>query len=250
MIKVNYYLVSYDRLYDRVIDNLDNNELETIYCYAIQKKIKKNITDKIKTINEWDLEWNDYQYQTKQYYEYGAIVHLLKNPDLIKNCTHIGLLHYDIIFNVNSLKDVETNLCNNKDMIHYQCIRPNNQLLLTKHQLNMICKFLSDKLHISIDPDYIWTNGWVSEALSVTPKEIFLKFGQFLFDNKTEIENMLINNMWGLMQTTNHRICGFVERMWGIYLMSLNMKMEKLNIIHDRDFYEHQHETEINWITN
>lgn len=246
--KINFYLVSYDRLYDRVVENLESFELSDIYCYAVQKNVKKDITSKIKVINEWEMDWNDFSYQEKQYYEYGSIIHLMNNPSIISDCTHIGLLHYDIIFNKKSIQNIYNEINADTNKIFYQCIRPNSQLLLTKHQLNMICKFMSDKLKMKINSDHIWVNGWVSEALSVVPKEVFINFGQYLINNKIEIENMLLQNLWGLMTTTNHRICGFVERMWGIYLMSLNMDMIKLDIIHDRDFYEHQHEKEINWI--
>jgi hypothetical protein len=43
------------------------------------------------------------------------------------------------------------------------------------------------------------------------------------------------------MNTVKHRLCGFTERLWGMYLMSLNMPLKQMNIVHDREFYEHAH---------
>ena len=99
-----------------------------------------------------------------------------------------------------------------------------------------------------MDSDYIWNNGWISEAISLTPKNVFLKFANFIYDNKSDVENILIDNKWGIMNNINHRICGLVERMWGFYLMNCNLPMQKMNVIHDWDFYVHKHQSEDNWI--
>jgi hypothetical protein len=107
---------------------------------------------------------------------------------------------------------------------------------------------MTERLGIYIDPNNIIKNGWVSEAMSVTPVEIFKHFGNFLVNHGHEIEDILISNRWGIMDHINHRICGIVERMWGFYLMSLKTEMEQMDIIHDWDFYQHQHLQEKNWI--
>ena len=74
MVNINIFLVTYDRLLDRVVNELDYDELDSVVCYSVQKKIAKNITQQIKrTINEWELSWNDYSYQSKQYYELSLI---------------------------------------------------------------------------------------------------------------------------------------------------------------------------------
>jgi hypothetical protein len=106
MIKLDLFLVSYDRLDGKVIQYLDDKETECIKCYAVQKKVHKNITPKVKVIKEWELEWNDYSFQQKQYYEYSAIVHLVKNIEVLKNITHIGILHYDVLFGKNSINNI------------------------------------------------------------------------------------------------------------------------------------------------
>ena len=248
MIKFNFFLVSYDRLENKVIDSLSDDEIRCVKCYSVQKSVPKKITNEGDVINEWDLNWNDYSYQQKQYYEYGSIVHLVKNIENIKDLTHVGLLHYDVLFNKNSINEISEKLILNPNIIFYQRIRYNNDLYLSKYELDEICNFLNEKMDINANSDNIWNNGWISEALSLTPIDVFIKFGNFIIDNRIEIEEILTKNRWGIMNRINHRVCGIVERMWGIYLMSLDIKKEKMNIEHDWDSYTHKHQSEENWI--
>jgi len=249
MNKINFFLVTYDRLYDKVLEKLHEKEVSDIVCYNIQKNVPKHITSLVKNqINEWELEWNDFDYQKKQYYEYSSFIHLLKNPILIDTLTHIGILHYDTILEKNSIKDIYDVLEENPDTIFYQKIRNTVDLYLSRYEVECLCKFMSEKLKMNIDANNIWNNGWVSEALSVTPKYIFLKFANFLIENKLEIENILLENKWGIMNNINHRICGIIERMWGFYLISCGLNLKKMNITHDWDSYVHKHTTEPNWI--
>lgn len=246
--KLNFFLVSYDRLDDKVINNLSDSEVDTVKCYAVQKSVPKKITPRVEVINEWELDWNDYSYQSKQYYEYGTIIHLINNPHLIENLTHIGLLHYDVLFNENSVNDILESISNNPNQIFYQRIRYINDLYLSRYHLVEICNFMNEKLDMNISADNIWDNGWISEALSVTPVDVFKKFGNFILDNRNEIEDILLKNRWGIMNHINHRICGIIERMWGIYLISYGLTLTKMNIEHDWDSYVHKHQTEENWI--
>jgi hypothetical protein len=248
MVKLNFFLVSYDRLDDRAISALDDSEVKNVKCYAVRKSVPKKISNRVDVINEWELPWNDYSYQQKQYYEYGTIVHLVNNPKLIEDLTHIGILHYDALFNKDSVNDIISKLNLYPDTIFYQRIRYNNELYLNQYEVVNICQFMNEKMNLNINAEEIWNNGWISEALSVTPKEIFIKFGKFLIDNRTEIEDILIKNRWGIMNNINHRVCGIIERMWGIYLISLNLPKEKMNVEHDWDSYIHKHQTEENWI--
>ena len=99
-------------------------------------------------------------------------------------------------------------------------------------------------MKINIDVMNIVKNGWISETFSVTPIEVFRKFGEFILNNKQDIEDILDKNRWGIMNNIKHRMCGIVERMWGFYLVSLNCKLEKMDIEHDHNAYYHQHEEE------
>ena len=242
MINVNFFLVTYDKLLDKALDNLSTEELSSVTCYAIQKNVQKNISSKISNIcEEWCLPWNDFSYQTKQYYEYGTIVHLYKNQNIISNNTHVGLLHYDVLFEKNSINNICSILEKEPDTIFYQMIRPPEQMSLLDYELSKLCEFMSERLDILIDPNYIKQRGWISESLSVTPKKVFLKFGEFLFNHGREIETILKNNVWGIMNHCPHRICGIIERMWGFYLMCLPNPKKQMNVKHDWYSYEHYH---------
>lgn len=242
MINLNCFLVTYDRLLDKALANLSKEELASISCYAVQKKVPKQISSKVnKIVEEWSLPWNDYSYQTKQYYEYGAIAHLYKNQNLIAKNSHIGLLHYDVLFEKNSLNEIKQYLQSNSGTIFYQMIRPPEQMSLLDYEFSKLCEFMSSRLGVYIDPSNIKQNGWISESLSITPKEVFLKFGEFLLYNGHEIETILKNNVWGIMDHCPHRICGIIERMWGFYLMSLPNEKRKMNVLHDWDSYSHHH---------
>jgi len=236
-----FFLITYDKLFKNVFSQLSENERNDLICYTVREDVPKFIYPGIKTIQEWKLPWHTNRYQTLQYYEYGAMVHLMKNEYLIKDLTHIGLLHYDVIFNKNSINNIKNELIINPNQIYYIMYRDKNTLYFTKENLNNLCKYMSDKLEINIDSEHIWNNGWISEALSVTPKDVFLKFANYILNNQYDFEDILRNNRWGIMNNVKHRPCGFVERMWGIYLVSLGLPLKKMDVLHDWESYVHEH---------
>ena len=244
MTNVKFFLHSYDRLDDRAINNLTEKELEHIICYTVEKKIPKKITSKVKRVNEWELGWNDYSYRYKKYYDYGIFSHLIMNPDLLEGLTHIGLMQYDVFFPKNSVNNIISKLETNNSIIFYNTIRGTQDLWLTEFEFIQICNFVSEKMKIQIDVYNIIKNGWISETFSVTPIEVFKKFGEFILNNKQELEDILDKNRWGIMNNIKHRMCGIIERMWGFYLVSVNHKLEKMDIEHDHNAYYHQHEEE------
>lgn len=242
MVNINIFLVTYDRLLDRVVNDLDFDELNAVTCYCVQKKIAKDITQQVKlTINEWELPWNDYNYQSKQYYEYGSMVHLLKNPELLQNTTHVGIMHYDVKFNSNAINDMRLDLEEDPNIIFYQKMRTYEQLSFLRNEVDEICKFMSERLDMVIDSNRIWGGTWISEALSVTPINVFNKFANFLYTYHEDIEDILRSNRWNIMNHCPHRLCGLVERMWGFYLTSCNLPLKQMNVIHEWDAYSHQH---------
>jgi len=244
MTKIKFFLHSYDRLDDRAIENLTDKELECVKCYTVEKSIPKKISSKVERINEWELEWNDYSYRNKKYYDYGAIVHLIQNPHLLEGLTHIGLMQYDVLFQKNSINNIISKLDENPNIIFYNNIRGTQDLWLSEFEFIQICNFVSEKMKIQIDIHNIIKNGWISETFSVTPIDIFRKFGEFILNNKQELEDILDKNRWGIMNNIKHRMCGIIERMWGFYLVSVNSKLEKMDIEHDHNAYYHQHEEE------
>ena len=246
---VKFFVVTYDRIEDRVIENLSEKELENVYSYCVQKNIPKKIPKKLQIINEWELPWNNYEFQQKQFYEYSAIAHLTKNEFLTKDLTHIGLLHWDVRFNAGSVNSIIKNLINEPNTIYYELIIP-DYLYLSEMEIINICEFMSEKMDALVDPGIVLSRGWIPHSLSVVPIDIFKRFGNYLIDYKNDIIEILTKNKWGIMNTQNHRVCGLIERMWGFYLISQNVKFKKMDIEHESAYYEHKHMTEQNWIKN
>lgn len=241
-INLEIFVVAYDQINDRVVEQLSSEELKLVTAYTVQKKVKKDITSYIKKIiNEWELIWNNYNFQSKQYYEYGTFVHLYNNYELIKNLTHIGLVHYDVLFHKNSINEIIDTLNVDPETIFYEMRRPRNQLSLLDNEIEHVCNFMSNSLGMDINSNYVKNNEWISECLSITPKHIFIKFAKFLNDFHSEIENILSQNRWNIMNHCPHRLCGFIERMWGFYLISCGLPLKQMNIRHDWDSYQHKH---------
>lgn len=241
MAKVKYFLVSVDQCELRAVKDLTEEERSDVYCYSVNPKVEKNFNTPLKIVNEWELPWYDERYQVLQYYEYGVFAHVFKNPELVEGATHVGLLHYDVKFKEGSTTQIEEELEKNPNTIYYNTWRKNNQLFFTRDQFDRLCDWMGDKLEHTIHKDFVWETGWFSEALSITPVHIFKGFGEFLLGAQYEIEDMLNTNKWGLMTYVKHRPCGFVERLWGIYLMSLYMDKKMMPIIHEQAYYEHLH---------
>jgi hypothetical protein len=241
MTNIKFYLVSYDRCDHRAVSKLMPKERERIVCYAVNGSVPKIIGAKIKVINEWQLKWHSPRYQTLKYYEYGLIPHCVKNTELLEGLTHVGMLHNDVLFAENSVNNMIKDLDENPRQIFYIILRQNDVLYFTKNQLKHIAEYLSLKLDVNVDPEYIWNNGFISESLTVTPIDIFTKFGEFMIKYQYDFEDMLNTNRWGLMSTVKHRLCGLTERFWGMYLMSCGLPIRKMDVEHDREFYEHAH---------
>jgi len=241
MINIKYYLVSYDTCKQRAVENLTKEERNKVICYAVNAAKPKFITAKVKIINEWQLPWHDNRYQFLQYYEYGTLPHLVKNLDLLKDLTHVGMLHNDVLFYENSVNNMISELEENSNRIYYVVLRKNDVLYFNKEQLKHIIDYINPKLNIDIDIDKIWNDGWISESMAVAPVEIFTRFGEFILKYQYDFENILYTNRWGLMSTVKHRNCGFVERLWGIYLVSCGMEIKRMEVDHDRENYEHAH---------
>lgn len=241
MTNIKYYLVSADRCDYRSISLLNEEEQKSVICYSVNPSIQKTITDKIQVINEWELSWHSNRYQALQYYEYGLFAHAIKNPELLEGLTHIGLLHYDVRFQEDSVNYHHEYLEMQPDTIFYNTKRQNNQLYFNRFQFNKICEFLEERLDININKDKVWNDGWYSEALSITPIDVFKKFGEFFVKYQYEIEGLLNFNKWQLMDSVKHRLCGFSERLWGIYLMSIDMSHKEMLIDHEHGLYKHLH---------
>ena len=239
------FLVVYDQLHREIMKDLTEEEKKSLVCYSVQPSVLKMITTKIPIINEWQLPRYDQRYQTLKYYEYGTFPHLLNNDYLIKDLTHVGIMHYDVAFPKDSINDIYKSFEENPNKICYVTKRKiKDSSYFTIDQFTEICNYLNKNLELDININEAWEGDWISEALSVVPIEVYRKFGEFILKNQYDIENILNTNRWGIMNYVKHRICGFIERLWGIYLVYLvheGYQLEQLSIVHEHGKYNHAH---------
>lgn len=247
MVNFKIFMVSYDTLDNYAIRDVSDEERNKLVCYAVNPDKPKFFQARLDRVNEWELPWYTPRYQMSQYYEYGSMVHIVKNPFLLKGLTHVGVMHYDMYFPPDSITEIQRDLNSDPNQIFY-VVRRMDSLYFSYDQLKNVCWYLNEKLGIQANADYIMQEGWISEALSVVPIEVLSKFAEFIHGNHLDIENMIRTNRWGIMNTCNHRVCGLVERFWGIYLVSLGLPVKKSRIVHDWDRYKHAHQSQKNWI--
>lgn len=245
--KINFFLTTYDLCSERSIENVPKDFLDLFICYQVKKQKKKKIPLQLlkNTIKEWELPWNDYFYQENIFCEYSILPHLYKNKYLIDNVEYIGLFHGDVLFTKNSINNID-------DIISKSCkdllIVPENtfckkgeSLYLNETQIEILCKYMSEKMDTDIKTKNIYNYGWPSCALSITSKNKFLKFGKFLYENGEDIFNKLFDNSFGV-NSNYHRICGIIERMWGFYLICTSNEVYLTKgIQHESYSYEQEH---------
>ena len=186
MIDFKIYMVSNDTLNNSAIRDITQAERDRLVCYAVNPDKPKFFQANLNRVNEWELPWYRPGYQMTQYYEYGSLVHITQNNELLKGLSHVGLMHYDMYFPENSVNDIQQELEREPNQILY-VVRRKDNLYFTFSQLRNVCHYLDSKPHIHSNPDRITEEGWISEALSVTPVDVFKRFGRFIDENKSAL---------------------------------------------------------------
>jgi len=236
--KLTIYIIAHKECPDKVVEQLSVNERNIVKCYSVNQKFEKKITDKIERINEWELEWFDPSYQDLQYYELSCLPHVVKNEKMYNELSHMGIIHYDTIFKENSIKQIISDLEKTPDQIMYTVFLRPDQIYFSRSQLDNICLFLSYKLKTFIDPNKIWYGGFIGCTKSIAPIWVFKNFGNFMIENKEEIEDILRYKRWGL---TGHKMAGFMERLYGFYITSLNLPKKLISDLIQCDWNSYEH---------
>ena len=83
---------------------------------------------------------------------------------------------------------------------------------------------MEEKMNIKLDIEKI-KQKWISCTFSIVPIEIFNTFSKYIYDNKEEIEQLFLK--------PPHKMCGLIERMWGFYLIGVNLPIVEMPIIHE-----------------
>jgi hypothetical protein len=229
------------------VEKLTPSERGSVVSYIVNEHYPKDwslFTNLIDNVKEYELENYNPKYQRNKYFEYGTIAHIYLNPCL--HDTHVGLLHSDIVFELQSVSDMIEEFDKNHDTIFFNTffgpdIDPVtlHPLYLTAFEVKMFADYMTERLGIKINSEFILNTGWIG-AMCAAPVEVFIRFGEFMERYSDEIENILNTDAWHLQTWPGkHTICGIIERMWGFYLVSLNYPMKYMRIIHDGITYQH-----------
>jgi len=250
MINLKIYSVSHREFRDEVTNNLLPEEKQKVYCYIVNDNYPKNdenFSKKIENIKEYELSFYNKYFQEHRYLEYSLIPHIYMNENLTSGCTHVGMVHSDIIFEKDSINNIMNELEKNPNQLFYNTFFNSLQqpdggpLYLSPEQLVKICDYSSQKLKMFINYQKILSFGWIG-SMCVGPVEVFKNFGKFIIDNYQEIQEIIEADKWNIQSYPNkHSVCGIIERMWGFYLVNLNLPIKYMNIIHDRNQYTHDH---------
>lgn len=240
---MNYtiYTVIYDNCFERVFQDVSQDHLEKVKGYLVKKPIPKTIYNlKEKNIlREWELDWNDFFYQKNIFCEYSFFPHAYKNH--LFGSEYIGLYHSDVKFTDYFFDEIEradgktiflpeSTFCKNESFWYFN-----------EKETASICEYMSNKMNMNIKFDNIKKYGWPSCCLGTGPSYIFSEFGKFIAENGKEIFDNLFNGKF-FIESKYHRICGLIERMWGIYIMNSPLQLKISNsIIHESYLYTQAH---------
>lgn len=242
------YSVCHKEFRSDAVERLTPDERQHIVSYIVNENYPKDYTHFsgfVDHIHEFRLENYNPKYQRNSFHEYSAIAHLYLNPSLTEGMTHVGVLHSDIIMQRGCVEEIlEALVINPKTIFCDTIFRPpprNSNVItpplwLTTTQADFLARYVSERI-LPVNMERVYTEGWIG-GMAIAENEVFLRFGEFLdkySDDFTGIlnETVLSSHVWS---KTANAYCFITERMWGFYLMSLNLPIKHINIIHDREY--------------
>lgn len=243
------YSVCHKEFRPESVERLKPEERSQIWAYIVNENFPKDynrFTGLVSHVREYGLTKYNPRYQQKAYFEYGTIAHIYLNESL--RDTHVGILHSDIVFEEGSVNEMLEEFDRRPDTIFYQTffgpqLHPEtlHPLYLTEKEAHLLGNYLAIRMQIPTNVDRVLRDGWIG-GMAAGPLDIFLRFGEFLEMYSEEMEQILAEDRWHLQTWPGkHTICGIIERMWGIYLMSLGLPIKRMRIHHEQKQYQHDH---------
>ena len=243
------YSVCHKEFRPESVERLKPEERSQIWAYIVNENFPKDynrFTGLVSHVREYGLTKYNPRYQQKAYFEYGTIAHIYLNESL--RDTHVGILHSDIVFEEGSVNEMLEEFDRRPDTIFYQTffgpqLHPEtlHPLYLTEKEAHLLGNYLAIRMQIPTNVDRVLRDGWIG-GMAAGPLDIFLRFGEFLEMYSEEMEQILAEDRWHLQTWPGkHTICGIIERMWGMYLMSLGMQLRPMRIRHEQNQYQHDH---------
>lgn len=231
------------------VENLTADERAHVWAYIVNENFPKDysrFTGLVSHVREFGLPNYNPRYQQKAYFEYGAIAHVYMNSSLQDK--YVGTLHSDIVFEEGSVNEILEGFDRNPNTIFYQTffgpqLHPEtlHPLYLTPAEATRIGNYLAMMTGVPIDVPRVLREGWIG-GMAVAPLDVFLSFGEFLENYSPELEEIVEKDKWHLQTWPGkHTICGIIERMWGMFLMSLGMQLRPMGVRHEQNKYQHDH---------
>ena len=243
------YSVCHKEFRPESVERLKPEERSQIWAYIVNENFPKDynrFTGLVSHVREYGLTKYNPRYQQKAYFEYGTIAHIYLNESL--RDTHVGILHSDIVFEEGSVNEMLEEFDRRPDTIFYQTffgpeLHPEtlHPLYLTEKEAHLLGNYLAIRMQIPTNVDRVLREGWIG-GMAVAPLDVFLCFGEFLENYSPDLEEIVEKDKWDLQTWPGkHTICGIIERMWGMYLMSLGMQLRPMRIRHEQNQYQHDH---------
>lgn len=243
------YSVCHKEFRHDVIKDLTLQECKHVAAYIVNENFPKDysrFSGFVSHVREFELPKYNLKYQANKYFEYGTIAHIYLNECL--RDTHVGILHSDIVFEEDSVNEMLEEFNCRPDTIFFQTffgpeLHPEtlHPLYLTEKEAHLLGNYLAIRMQIPTNVDRVLRDGWIG-GMAAGPLDIFLRFGEFLETYSEELEQILAEDRWHLQTWPGkHTICGIIERMWGIYLMSLGLPIKRMRIRHEQKQYQHDH---------
>jgi hypothetical protein len=123
---IQIFIVFHKHIFDKCYENIPNDILYKYFTFVgVNEKIPKSYTkDKYKVINEWELPIYDKTFQERGYNENSAIYHVYAN-NLHKDYKYIGFFQYDMMFNDNIIRYLQSHISQTPICFYFECFNFN-----------------------------------------------------------------------------------------------------------------------------
>lgn len=227
------FIVFHKYIFDECYKNVPDEILNKHFVFiAVNPAIKKEYTqNKYNVINEWELPNFNKNLDNNILRENTAIYHVFAN-NLHKDCDYIGFAQYDMMFNLDSFKNIDKLslksylACISEPMRAMKYSNDANQLV--DYMIQSYINFFGN-INIQENTLYPLLNTYI---ISTSLFEKIMSWVISTYDTFIP-ECLKYSSCQGENQ---YYIAGFYERMMALAIAAENLESFKFNITHDHNF--------------
>lgn len=225
------FVIFHKKIYDECYESIPQDILDKYFTFvAVNPDIPKTYTnDKYKIINEWELPHYNPLFQQKGYNENSAIYHLKANG-LHKQYKYVGFFQYDMKFGADVVDTILNHMYEQPTCFYIEaynftfcCAETWNEPHVIKEFVRSYQTFYDKHMGLSDEAVYPLFNTYV---IPVETYERVMSFVESLYWN---IDRIVIQQHFG-------HIGGLFERVMALTIGEENLKMIKLNVLHDHHY--------------